>query len=122
MRNQRQNPFGPAGVNPAAVPPATGVAPTTPTAPVSPTGVGPLPYPTGVPTNVAPVRRIVHPTRVMERHTVTRYPVENVYPSHTRNVHHNVCEYYCSYPHTESNHVSNHTVNHCCPPPRRRFC
>jgi hypothetical protein len=90
--------------------------------PVVPTGVAPtagVPYPTGVPTNVAPVRRIVHPTRYNERHTVTRYPIENVYPSHTHNVHHNVCEYYCCYPHTESHQTCKHVVDNCRP---RRYC
>ncbi|WP_081791830.1 CotD family spore coat protein [Caldalkalibacillus mannanilyticus] len=114
-RNFRQMPLGPTGVIPGQVP-----APMTPAPGFAPTGVGPAPFPTGVPITVAPVRRVVHPTRYSERQSVTRYPIENVYPSHTHNVHHNVCEYYCCYPHTESHQVCNHTVNHCCPPPRRR--
>jgi hypothetical protein len=114
----------------------TGIAPTAPFAPmlgtpftaplspftpgiaapyVSPLGVGPAApsIPPGTPVAVAPVRRIVHPTRVIETHTVTRYPIVNVFPTHTRRVHHNVYEYYCEYPCTESNECCDHKVN-CC--------
>lgn len=117
MRKYPTRQMLPTGVAPTAMGP--GVAPFTPTAPVAPAPMAAPTFPAAAPSAVAPVRRVVHPTRYAERHTVTRYPIENIYPSHVHNVHHNVCEYYCSYPHTESHQVCNHTVNHCCPPPRR---
>jgi hypothetical protein len=76
----------------------------------------PLPAYPGVPMAVAPVRTIIHPTRYMEMHTVTRYPVVHVFPSHTRHVHHNVIEHYCEYPHSESEDCCTHVRDHCCPP------
>ncbi|WP_200757695.1 CotD family spore coat protein [Effusibacillus dendaii] len=114
-----------APVQPWATP---GVTPAVPTAPVAagvpavpPVGMAPaaaLPgFPMGMPVTVAPVRRIVHPTRIIERHTTTRFPVINVYPTHTKNVHHNIYEYYCEYPHTASNECCEHCIDHCCPPP-----
>ncbi|MDQ0165423.1 CotD family spore coat protein [Bacillus horti] len=75
------------------------------------------PFPQGAPTTVAPVRRVVHPARVVERHSVIRYPIENIYPTHVRNVRHHVCEYFCEYPVSESTEDCQHTVDHCCPPP-----
>jgi hypothetical protein len=72
--------------------------------------------PTHVPTKVAPARRVVHPTRVVERHTVTRYPVKNIFPTHVKHIHHHVCEQYCSYPYSESTHDAVHHVNVTCGP------
>lgn len=65
------------------------------------------------PTTVAPVRRIVHPTRFHERHHVVRYPIEHIYPSHTRNIRHNICEHYCRFPHTESFAQTTRTIDRC---------
>lgn len=108
----------PAGISPAQMQPtfpqAVGPA-------VSPQAISPGLPPTGVPTNVAPTRRIVHPTQYTQRDRVTRYPIVNVYPSHTKNVHHHVCEYYNEYPHTESHQDCYYNIT--CPsprPPRRR--
>jgi hypothetical protein len=125
MRRYPSRQESPLGGIPAPVTPTTPVAPITPAVPAYPTGVAPTAaaaFPTGAPAQVAPVRRVVHPTNYMERHTVTRYPVLNVYPSHVHNVHHNVQEQHCAYPHSVSNQCCNHVVNHCCPPPRRRPC
>jgi hypothetical protein len=85
-----------------------------------PAGYPPPPYPVGaVPTTVAPVRRVVHPTVVNQRRVATRYPVENVYPSHTVNIHDHICEYSCSYPHSESHKDCYYKV--VVPTPPRRY-
>ncbi len=97
--------FGPVGPGPQALGP-TGPG-------MAPTGVAGAQIPPSTPTRVAPTRYVTHPTRVNERHTATRYPVVNVFPSHTRNVQHEVCEYYCQYPHTESTQVCRHVIDHC---------
>ncbi|WP_202078320.1 CotD family spore coat protein [Caldalkalibacillus salinus] len=78
-------------------------------------------FPQGAPAQVAPVRRVQHPTQVLENHTVTRYPVVNVYPTHVRNVRHHVCEYYCECPVTQSVEDCYHVVDHCNRPPRRPY-
>lgn len=83
-------------------------------------GPGFVPGPLAGPSAVAPVRRVVHPTRVVERHSVIRYPIENIYPTHVKNVRHHVCEYFCEYPVSESVEECYHTVDHCCPPPAFR--
>lgn len=88
---------------------------------MAPTQFAPSPGPMlAGPSTVAPVRRVVHPTRVVERHSVTRYPIENIYPTHVRNVRHHVCEYFCEYPVSESVEDCYHSVDHCCPPPSFR--
>jgi hypothetical protein len=69
-------------------------------------------YATG-PTMVAPTREVVNPTRVLENHSVVRYPIRNVYPTHVRNIRHHVCEYYCDYPYSESVQDCYHVVDHC---------
>lgn len=104
-------PAGPQGLGPQAWGPQG----------LGPQAVSPGMPPTGVPTNVAPTRRIVHPTQYNQRDRVTRYPIVNVHPSHTRNVHHHVCEYHNEYPHTESHQDCYYNIT--CPsprPPRRR--
>lgn len=84
---------------------------------VSPT-IAPPYFMGAVPTNVAPVQRIVHPTRVEERRRATRYPVENIYPTHTVNIHDHICEYSYLYPHTQSHKNCYYSVT--TSPTRRR--
>lgn len=69
-------------------------------------------YPAG-PSMVAPTQEVMNPTRVLENHSVVRYPIRNIYPTHVRNVRHHVCEYYCDYPYSESYQDCYHMVNHC---------
>jgi hypothetical protein len=79
-------------------------------------------FPPGVPMAVAPVRRVVHPTRFFETHTMTRIPIVHIFPSHTRRVHHNVYEHYCEYPHTASDQCCDHSVDCCCMMPPKPSC
>ncbi|MDQ0338880.1 hypothetical protein J2S00_001666 [Caldalkalibacillus uzonensis] len=74
------------------------------------------PYPPGVPTRVAPTRRVVHPTRYLERHRVIRYPIKHVYPTHVHHVTHHVCEHYCCDTFSESYQDCYHNVNVNCGP------
>lgn len=120
----------PTGVSPAQMP--TGMSPVQTPMGVSPAQMapqsvspqamapGPLSNPMMGPTNVAPLRRIVHPTQQQVRQRTTRYPVENVYPTHTHNVHNHICEYTSCYPHTESYQDCYYSVNVPPRPMRRR--
>jgi hypothetical protein len=104
-----------AGVSPAQYPMGMSPAQMGPQA-VSPQAISPMapvpaPGPMTGPTNVAPVRRVVHPTQYQVRERTTRYPIENIYPTHTYNVHNHVCEYSCCSPHTESHQDCYYNVN-----------
>lgn len=106
-------------VQPFGVP--TAPVPFAPTAAVpfgmAPVPVAPFAFPVGAPVAFAPVFRVVHPIRYMERHTVTRHPIVHVYPSHLHHVHHDIYEHYCEYPHSASEECCPQKVDHCCPPP-----
>jgi hypothetical protein len=111
----------PTGVSPAQMP--MGVSPTQ----MAPQAVSPQAMTPGLapgammgPTNIAPLRRIVHPTQQQVRQRTTRYPVENVYPTHTHHVHNHICEYTSCYPHTESYQDCYYSVSMPPRPMRRR--
>ncbi|UOF92473.1 spore coat protein [Fodinisporobacter ferrooxydans] len=108
--------------NPAAIPGIPAPAMPMPYGTMPAPQAAAFPYYPYAPATIAPVRRVVHPTRYIETHTVTRYPVVHVYPTHMRKVHHNVYEHYCEYPHSESDQICEHKVECCNPPQPKPSC